>query len=109
MATMNNYFLTSYTNDTYTDIAQPGSGEVLIVRNIILCNTDTSSSIEVSIRITDSSGTQLAVLQQDLVLSPEETIYIGPQDLFIVLDSQQKLQVDASAANVHFTVCGGIE
>jgi hypothetical protein len=108
MATMNTYFLSSYTNDTFTDIAQPGSGEVLIVRNIIIHNT-TASTIEVSVRVTDSGGSALAVIHTDYELTGGETLYIGPGDLFLVFDTQQKLQVDASAAGVNFIVCGGIE
>jgi len=107
--TLKSYYLNSYTNGTWTELASPGSGEVLAIRMLILCNTAAESRY-VSVRVTESNGSTVRALLVDTYeLSDGETIIYGPKDFLLALENQEQLQVKADAADVHFTAGGGYE
>lgn len=100
--------LTTYTNDTYTELLQAGAGKTLIVRMLNIHNT-TGEAITVSVEIADSTGSPIAVLLSNYNLAAYNTLTYGPNDLFLVLSDQEKIMAKASAAGVNFVVGGGEE
>ena len=107
--TMERYHLSSYTNNTWTQLAAPGAGVVLVIRNLVFCNS-TTGALNVSVRITESNGTTVRSQQvATYSLAAKETLVFGPQDLLVVLKSEEQLQVKASGAGVNFYAGGGYE
>lgn len=109
MAAMESWFLDSYTNDTWTELASPGSGETVVIRSLIICNTS-AGTVEIDVRITQSDGSTVRATQiNGYNILADETLIFGPADMMLVLASEEQLQIRASAADVSFSAFGGTE
>jgi hypothetical protein len=102
-------FISTYTNATWTELASPSSGEVLVLRNLLICNT-TSSNKTIGVRITQSDGSTVeSVIIASYIIEANDTLLFGPADIFLCLSNQQQLQVKADDAGVNFSAFGGGE
>lgn len=107
--TLSDYHLNSYTNDTWTELASPGTGEILVIRSLTICNTS-ASGLDVSIRITQSDGSTVKSTQMDgYTLGAGQSLFLGPRDIMWALTSEQQLQVKADVAGASFMATGGYE
>ena len=99
--TPNNWFVSSYTNDTWTDLVSEES----ILATLIICNT-TQTEITVEARLVDSNDNHL------VTILPATSIESNVSESFIsrsinVLDTQ-KLQVKCSASGANIFASGVI-
>lgn len=107
--TLERYYLSSYTNNVYTLLAQPGASQTLVVRNLIITNTY-SGVANVSVQVTESNGSTV----RGTILGPYDidaygSLVFGPTDVMLVLKNQEQLQAKASVAGVTFAAFGGYE
>jgi hypothetical protein len=86
--------LSSYTNDTWTDlISSPAD-----IGNIIIANNHASTTITVELQRTNSGGTTLAQILPPVDFAPGDVQKLGA----LSVTGTQKIRVRCSAAGIHF-------
>ena len=96
MASLNSYFVTSYTNSTWTNLRTTTS------KSMILCvsaTNTTSGTITCEIRITDSGGTEKFRLLPPVGITGKNNISTSDK---IVIPSGYKIDIKASDAGMTF-------
>ena len=96
MATLNSYFVTSYTNSTWTNLRTTSSKSMLLC---VSATNTTGSAITCEIRITDSGGTEKFRLLPPVGITEYNNISTSDK---IVIPSGYKIDVKASAAGMTF-------
>ena len=96
--TKTSYSLNSYTINTWTDFIS-GSPAGDTVATIIIANQSVSS-ISMSMRITNSSNTNLATIIPSVTVNSgtSQAVQVGSINLI----SQQKIQIYADTVGLHF-------
>ena len=96
MASLNSYFVTSYTNDTWTNLVTATNKSMILC--VSLTNT-TSGSITCEVRITDSGSTEKFRLLPAVGLTAYNNLTNSDK---IVVPAGYKVDVKASAAGITF-------
>lgn len=99
-----NWALTSYTVDTWTDVAAAPA----VMTSIMLSNTDAANEIVVELRVADG-GVEVAqiVPPATLAANSAQTLDLGTLRS-LVLTGTQHLQLRASAAGIHVFASGAL-
>ena len=88
------------TTTNATDLYQAPTGAAAdraIVLSCLVANVDGSSSVEITIALTDGSNTVLSTLASTIAVPPDASIEIIPNK--VVMKQSQKLRATATAAN----------
>lgn len=94
-----NESLATVTGSTWTDLVQPAASATMGVFSITICNyAGTSTTVRIS--ITNSSDTLKAYILYDIDIADKDAYFI---DTKYFLDSQDKIRVYSTQANVSFT------
>lgn len=99
---LKNYPLTSYTNSTWTDIANPGAD--FMATDISVSNT-TGGAINAAIRLVDSGGTERFRIMVAQAIAAGESLARVRQ---LAMESGHKIQGWADAAGIQFLVAGSL-
>ncbi len=97
-----NWTLSSYTNDTWTDLVDEES----IVATLSIANT-AGTAANVEVRLSDGSGNNLAVIVPQNELASYDAFVLDIKS--IPVTGTQTIQVRASAAGVNFLAGGAVE
>lgn len=100
--TPKSWSLNSYTNNTWTDFVSGTAGGDT-VKSINISNS-TAGAISVSVRVTNSGGTSLAVILPFTSIGIGEAQQLDIQSLN--LTSSQKIQINCDAAGIQFFASG---
>jgi len=97
LTTLENWKVTSYTNDTLTTLV---TGAPSVVASLVACNTNAASSVVISVEVNGAS------IISNYTLTAYSSITLDLRS--VVVKTGQTMQVKASAAGVHFTASGSV-
>lgn len=97
-----NWTLSSYTNDTWTDLVDEES----IVATLSIANT-AATSVNVELRLSDGSGNKLATILPENTMEGKDAFVLDIKS--IPVTGAQTIQAKASAAGVDFLAGGAVE
>jgi hypothetical protein len=100
--TPKNWFLNTYTNAAWTDLVDEPS----IVANLSIANT-TGGSINVSVRLSDGSDNNLAVIVPTNAIEAGDAFRVDLRA--VAVTGAQTIQVQASAAGINYLASGAVE
>ena len=101
--TLKNWSLPSIVPDTITELAQGGSGKEVAIISLIIANNDSTSSITVDVRITDSSDVLIAYILPPTTINSNDVKNI---EVKFFLNNQEKVKVQSNLATTTFIMSG---
>ncbi len=102
---LKNWTLASITADTETDLVSPDTGAEVAIVGLIICNTDTSFTATVAVKLTDSDNSAKGTIWSGS-LAAGESVHIDTKLFIAASTTPDKLRVISSVAAVSFLASG---